>query len=135
MLQRVDIPRRQREKRTGYQRIDEMGYSYHQWRSENAWRYVSGPWELKRNQKTDDTATIRRETRNLGIGEFADWISAEVIMRKQGYAHFLLGRTEAQLPEKKRFADRARYKEAGITMDVSTVAVGWEMKNMTTFGG
>ena len=72
------------------------GYSYHQRQSGNACEYVSGSWEMKKNQKTDDTAAIDSEARPLGFGEFEDWAYAEVIMQKQRYAQFTLGETEAQ---------------------------------------
>ena len=112
-----------------------MGYSYHQWQSENNWEYVSGAWKLKKNQKTDDTAAINSATRKLGFGEFADWTYAEAITQKQRYAQFLLRETNARAPEKQRLIDWIRYKEEGITTDVNAVAAGREMKNMPTVGG
>ena len=134
ILQRVDILRRQREKRTGGHRIDER-------RTCNISGRVGrlglchGAWKLGGNPKTDETSAISGETRNLGFGEYADWAYAEVLMRKQGYVQFMLGGTEVLLEGEKRSIDRIRYKEAGIAMDFNTGAAGREAKNIPTAGG
>ena len=46
----------------------------------------------------------------------------------------LLGDTDSQCPETKRFTDRIRYQEAGIATDVNTGEVEWGAGNMPTFG-
>ena len=50
--------------------------------------------------KTDGTSAIDGEARKLGFGEFADWAYAEVIMRRKGYAQFLLAGGRIPIPGK-----------------------------------
>ena len=98
-------------------------HSYPQWKSANGWEYVDGTWKWKKSPKTEAKATISEEAQKLGFWEYAEWSYVEVIADKRGYLQDLLGETDAQFSEKKRFSERARWKEAGITTDVNTGAV------------
>ena len=76
-------------------------HSYRQRQSEKGWEYANGTWELQKNLKTEETATINSETRHLGFGEFSDWTYAEATMRKQRYAQFLLGEPKPNARKRK----------------------------------
>ena len=87
-----------------------------------------------KSPKTEGVATINEDARKLGFGEYDEWGYVEVIASKRRYVQDLLGETNAQSPEKKRFVVRIRRKGDGITTDVNTGEVEWEAKNMPTVG-
>ena len=108
--------------------------SYRQRQSANDWEYVDGSWKWEKSPITEVEAAISEDARRLVFGEYDEWANVEAIANKRGYAQDLLGETNAQCPEKKRFIERIRWKEEGIAMNVITGSAGWEVKNMPTAG-
>ena len=121
---------REEERRGPSNHQREQSYQNSQWRNTNGWEWNDGGWKWKSNS----AKTNEDDARKLGFGEYADRTYAEVIANRRGYAHGLLGETDIQCPEQKRFAEWARWGEDGIITDANTVEVECEAGNMPTVG-